>query len=439
MAERLSGDLLNAKLQEIDDTPGFEVEFAGSGFNAWNEHGKKVRGSISADPEQNARTLASLINALRWPPGAPAEVKDRPFIGPPKNPAEKFEAQLAKFHRLREADPRVRPAQEAQVLRDLPQGITYYPAWITPAKAEEYLRTVGGVRDEQGRPVQRNLSEPTARRYANLMLGVDSPWMLSPDPLAFNKEGFLINGMHRCAATIICGLTMPFMVSEGWERQTFLALDKNLKRTSATSLLLEGEQFPGPMNAAASALIKAETQPDIALWKNKQVRPDEAAILHAVQTRPTLRECVAWARVGRPKWMNPAALAVARCLAAEACGTGPDENGVIHGDLEITAKFFDSFKGGGGLEDGDPALAVRRYLETSGGQGYIRRSELLDPSGFQVFAIVTAWNKMAMRERLDRLAYRADELKIPKPLRPWFAEPFGARHLVRNPVHFQEP
>jgi hypothetical protein len=63
---------------------------------------------------------------------------------------------------------------------------------------------------------------------------------------------------------------------------------------------------------------------------------------------------------------------------------------------------------------------------------------LLDPSGFQVFAIVTAWNKMAMRERLDRLAYRADELKIPKPLRPWFAEPFGARHLVRNPIHFQE-
>jgi hypothetical protein len=45
---------------------------------------------------------------------------------------------------------------------------------------------------------------------------------------------------------------------------------------------------------------------------------------------------------------------------------------------------------------------------------------------------------MAMRERLDRLAYRADELKIPKPLRPWFAEPFGARHLVRNPIHFQE-
>lgn len=426
MTGTLTADALNALLQQIDSTAGFTVIFSGDKFVASNGF-DTVRGAIG-DPEHNAALADRVASILRYPPQPRAAVKNRPFTGPPLTPAEKFEAMLEKIKRDRDADPANLLAVQRQQMYELPTDVTYYPMWVSPEQAEAWLRTIGGVLVD-GKPVQRAYSLPTAKKYALLMR--QGPWGLSPDPIAFSKpdkQGVKrnINGQHRLIAVIMTGLTLPFMVSEGWEEKTFLTLDKNLKRSTAASLFLEGEQFPGPLSQAASTLVKAEMQPDVNAWGNKAVRPDEAAIRNVVRTRPALREAVAWARTKKPKWANANALAVSRCLAAEACGQG-SVSGVVTYDLDATAAYFESLKHGGGLNEGDPALAIRRYLEGSEGD-YVRKSELLDPAGFQTFLMLSGWNSAALRNKLTRPSWRPDQLKIPKATRP-FVGP-----AVRPPV-----
>lgn len=404
MSDTMSAGALEEKLREIDDTPTFEVQFNGNNFLAFNEFNRRIRGVIDpTDGAKNFATFSQVANMLRWPPPAAAEVKNRPFVGPPVTEREKFVAKVAKLKRLGREDDRTTLATQNQELFTLPSDVTYEPQWLSPAQCEEFLLTFGGVRVD-GKPVQRGLSEVTVKKYANLML--QGAWRLSPDPLAFNKDGRGINGQHRAAAGVYTGMTLPFMVSRGWDNDTFLTLDKNLKRTSTTSLLLEGEAHPQPMATAASTLIRSEVVPYVPDWKAKTFRPDEAAILAAVASRPLLRDAVAWARIGRPSYMNFNALAVARALAAEASGKS----------FDATAEYFDSLKSGGGLNSGDPALAMRQFMETSKNGDYTRKSERLDTAGLQTFLMLTGWNLTVMRTKLTRPNYKISEMTIPRAL-----------------------
>lgn len=420
MTERVTADQLNAALLEIAHTAGFEVQFSGTGFNAWNNvTGKKVRGQFSADPEANGRTLAATIADLRWPPNPPAAAKNRPFKGPPPTDQEKFRAQLELLEKQGQSDARTKLAQQLQLEHprpDLPKGITYEPTWVGPEEARRYLLDIGGVRID-GRPVQRPLSMIAVKKYADLMLG--GGWGLSPDPFAFDKRGLGINGQHRWGALVYTGLTLPFMVSHGWESgEAFAYLDKQLRRMTYTTLALDGYANAKDLATCAALLAKAEKEPKVPAWTTK-IRADEAEVRNMVAARPLLTEAVRWASSGTPQFFHRFALAAARTLAAEQCGE-IDQNGKPLGDWDATSEFFEALKKGGGINEGHPAYAIRNFLSTGGRNSSPRVSDkrTLDKGGFQLHLFLMAWNLWVRREKLYRPSYKVSAIEIPKPLRP---------------------
>lgn len=419
MADVMTADALNAALQQIDDTAGFTVEFAGTGFNAWNSHDKKFRGSFSTDPAVNYQTFQRVVEALRWPPGTPAEVKDRPFKGPAKTPREKFMETMLKVERLGKADARTLTAQLEQRAFDLTGlNITYEPTLIGPKEAKEFLLTFGGL-EKDGKPAQRNFSQLRMKKYVEQMI-IPGAWYLSPDPWAYDLEGMGFNGLHRAMAILYTGLTLPFMVSRGWAREAFLALDKGLTRTSSTSLFLSGEKHATHLDRAATLLHKIEKLSLISAWSdNKDMRPEEARKLQLVHERPALREAVAWARSGVPKVMHNTALAVCYALAAEACGDGVVGEVVTY-DMNPPAKYFNSLKYGDGLNFKDPAHTVRKHIETDGKSegGYVRQSVFLPREAFHAYLFLTGWNRWVMQEEWPSVMYKAKDVTIPKALRP---------------------
>lgn len=436
MTDTMGKDAFNAFLQEVDSTAGFEVKFTGDRFEATNGL-DRVCGVVTDDGENNVALANRVASTLRYPPQprGPVVGKERAFKGPPLNPQEKFREKLELLKRQGSEDERTKMMQLLQSQHprpDLPRGITYEPMWVTPEQAEEWLLAIGGVVLDD-RPVQRPLSWDTAKKYADLML--QGAWGLSPDPFAFDRRGLGFNGMHRWAALVYTGMTLPFFYSHGWEDlEAFQYLDKQLKRTTATTLALKGHAKARDLSAAASLLAKAKKAPLVAGWTTK-LRVDEAQVLHVVETRPMLEKAVEWASSAVPTFLHRGALAVARCLAAEVCGP-LDANGEPIGDWDATAKYFNGLKNGSGIVENEPAYAMRNYFATMGKGAYVRKAErrTIDKGGLQTAYFLTGWNLAVKREALTRPSLKIDYLEIPKPLRPMDAPAalFTAPH-VRNP------
>lgn len=430
----LTADELNAKLIEIDETAGFEVQFNGLGFIARNQYGKTVRGTLSASPMANAQTLARVINGLRWPMGPRAEVKDKPFKGLPMTDREKYIARLDLLQKRGQEDDRVKLIQQLALAHPrppLPEGITYEPMWITPGMAREFLLTFGGLKLPDGRPAQRPLSDDRVMKYVSL--AVQGGWGLSPDPWVYGANGMGWNGQHRAAMLVYTGLTLPFMISRGWtDYETFKYLDKVLTRTTATTLALAGHAKPRDLSAAATLLAKAEMEPKVPLWTTK-LRVDEAKVLQVVKDRPMLAEGVKWAASGTQKGFHRFALGVARALAAERCGPLDPETGEPVGDWDATSEFFEALKVGGGVAEGHPAFALRTFLLGENKSPRVSDRRSVDLGGYQLYLFIAyGWNRWLRREQGVRPNAKVSQIVIPEPLRPRDLEPIRVTS-VRNP------
>lgn len=444
--DTMSKDQLNAFLQEVASTAGFEVKFDGDKFTATNGF-DRVSG-VMGDPGHNAALASKVASELRYPPQprGPVVGKAKAFRGPAPTPREKYLALIESFKTKGAADERTKHWREVQAehgLPDLPEGITYEPMWFTPKMAEEFLLTFGGLTLPDGRPAQRPLSRDRVNKYIELML--KGAWGLSPDPIAYAKpkDGMPergINGQNRAAAVLYTGVAIPVMMSRGWDGyETFKFLDKGLSRTAITTLALEGHARPKDLHAAATLYGRAMKEPLIANWTNKH-KPDEAGVLKIVEDYPMLETAVEWAAVSCPTYLNKPALAVARFMAAMQAGP-LDENGKPTGDWNATAKYFVGLKNGSGIVEKQPAYAVRTYFGGAGKSAYTRTTERreYDKGGIQLAYFLHGYNSDVQREELIRPSHKITELKVPKPYRPRDAPEalFTAPH-VRNPVTFTD-
>ncbi len=63
---------------------------------------------------------------------------------------------------------------------------------------------------------------------------------LTPDAIAFNRDGTLINGQHRLAAVVKAGVAVPLIVAYGLPDEAYDATDDGLKRSLGDSLRRRG-------------------------------------------------------------------------------------------------------------------------------------------------------------------------------------------------------
>jgi hypothetical protein len=114
---------------------------------------------------------------------------------------------------------------------------------VTPEIAQDWL--------ENRNLHNRRKSNVTARKYSKTIRG--ERWKCTHEGIAFDRDGFLIDGQHRLMAIVETGITVKMFVIpfvEGMDEDTFGVLNSGNRRQAAQML-----HFPGSAAAAAAAKI----------------------------------------------------------------------------------------------------------------------------------------------------------------------------------------
>jgi hypothetical protein len=101
--------------------------------------------------------------------------------------------------------------------------------WVTPQLAESWM-----TRNFKN---NRKLCTTRWRKYAKIMQNGD--WKVAT-AISFDMEGVMINGQHRLKALIATGLTLPFVVTMGYEFNASEAFDRGANRNVANIAQLAG-------------------------------------------------------------------------------------------------------------------------------------------------------------------------------------------------------
>ncbi len=116
---------------------------------------------------------------------------------------------------------------------------------ITPAQAQRWLG-----RNKRNRPLRPG----QVKRYAKLM--DEGKWITSPDAIAFDSEGRLINGQHRLQAAVQADEPIEeALVASGLPTSAFKIADMGAKRTAADVLHIEGFRHPQELGAVMKLLV----------------------------------------------------------------------------------------------------------------------------------------------------------------------------------------
>lgn len=127
--------------------------------------------------------------------------------------------------------------------------ITTRVEMITPEMAKAYISNV--------HPDQRRLRPNSVRAYAEIMKRGD--WILVPDGIAFDTDGFLIQGNHRLNALIAANVTLPFNVTRNAPKMAYSVLDRGLIRSASDALGVERKKLE-----IATTLIRIALNPHVA-------------------------------------------------------------------------------------------------------------------------------------------------------------------------------
>lgn len=106
--------------------------------------------------------------------------------------------------------------------------MNYVTENITPAKAQEYLKTSIG---------NRPISKVFVRSYADTMK--QGKWLLNGVPIIFDIDGHLRDGHHRLYAVIEAGIPVRFDVCRGTSAEAFTTYDCGRHRTVGQLLAMQ--------------------------------------------------------------------------------------------------------------------------------------------------------------------------------------------------------
>lgn len=114
---------------------------------------------------------------------------------------------------------------------------------ITPEIANDWL-------ENRNITAQRDLSDLIARRYAKSM--ADGRWLYTHQGIAFDTEGWLIDGQHRLRAVVLADTSVDMFVIPDCDSATFAVLDNGYKRQAAQMI-----HTPSSRVVAAAARVLA--------------------------------------------------------------------------------------------------------------------------------------------------------------------------------------
>lgn len=261
---------------------------------------------------------------------------------------------------------------------------------ITPEMAADWLdnRNIGLK--------NRTISRVVAGRYAEAMRRGE--WTLTHQGIAFDTEGWLLDGQHRLQGIANSGVTVTVWVFPDMPRDTFDTLDVGRRRLASHLLrvpnatvlasavrfiaVADGIKDPRSAEVAYAELSNVETL--------ELVRRAGSKLEQAARTASRLRS-------GARLSPSPTAAVVYQILATESAS-----------ELD---EFVEALVTGANLDKDDPRLRLRNAFT---GSPTTRAAAMRTPS--HPYALtVKAWNNYLLRRPLQSLVWRGDE-DVPRVL-----------------------
>lgn len=291
----------------------------------------------------------------------------------------------------------VQNAQKVVALK--PQGAVL--EHVTPAKAEEYLKSMIG-----NRPV----SETKKWEYAYAI--DEGRWLVNGSTLVFNDKGQMIDGQHRCLACVLADKTFITYVVRGiGNPDAFATIDTGKTRTHADVFGISGWQNNKTASGAAlliytyqkkqmtiGGIINRMVRKNSALALKMKARPNaapvsrEELVTFAKGIADELNTAVRFANSSKATRVMPAASVAAMYFLFR-------DKARYEAD-----RFFNDLGEGAGLQKSDPVYVLREKLLVSKGAAKAKLNR------WTIIAFtIKAWNARRANDSINVLRMQEGE------------------------------
>lgn len=254
---------------------------------------------------------------------------------------------------------------------------------ITPDAAREILAVM---------PKQRPLRPAHAEQLAKLLTG--GKWdRNTPEPVVFDEEGLLLEGMHRMHACVMSGVPLVVDLKFNVPRSTFHVINRGRIRTAADDLILEGivESDQVAKRLAAAGRVLRTFDAGFSPTSNYESRfgrlssDDMAAVIRQHPLLPgTADYCTPMLCRSSVRFPHGAFVALLTLMREV--------------DNELAMMFAEQIATGEHVGAGDPAYQLR---ESQGRDGHLKGRKAGVPAFMVRF--VHAWNNLVDNRKVKRL------------------------------------
>lgn len=252
---------------------------------------------------------------------------------------------------------------------------------VTPEQAEDWLGRNSHNRNLRNRHVE-HLAGAIRR----------GEWQLNGDAIRFAADGTLLDGQHRLWAVIEADMPIQTVVITGLTNTTQITMDAGARRNLGDALKLQGVPNATKVAATLNYFWRWQIAGTI---RNTQNRPTVAQALALLAEHPGLTDSARGAETLRHRFRVSASMIGAFHYVAAT--VDPDD----------ADTFLERLLNGANLEEGNPILVLRRYLEQQSAAGVGARASSI----IHLALIIKAWNAWRDGVHIDRLSWKASGMR----------------------------
>jgi hypothetical protein len=248
---------------------------------------------------------------------------------------------------------------------------------VTPEQAKQILEWQPSQRPVNQREVDRRVSEMKAGTFR-----------LTHQGMACDTDGRLFDGQHRLWACFLSGVPITVVMFFNEPRENFVVTDRGYGRNEAQDAVQEGhytDRVQANTGVAAARFI----------WSyDDGQNPVHAGIRKGWST--PIHDRVLAAHPGIPRMVTMTQTRERRRLRLPAAPMAALFTLFDEAEPEKAAMFLHQLLTGQGLNEGDPALALRNW---SADPKALQRSMPIESA----YRIVRAWNAFVAGKKLERI------------------------------------
>lgn len=230
-----------------------------------------------------------------------------------------------------EIGPQSRPSDSDEADVSVDMDVVY----VSPEEAAEYLKANGPVGTGRNRRLRPS-------HVKDLSRDMQGRWVFNAQPLKFSRSGRLLDGQHRCSASVQSKCGFITFVVRNLREDVFSTYDSGERKSLGKHLRRDGMPRAGSVSAAL-LLMK-----QITLDNHDSMTIQEGLTL--LRENPGIEEAVRLARLKRNRDILPPSVGGAlRYLFALK-------------DPEGAETFFNDLAEGAMLKTRDPVLTLRKFL-----------------------------------------------------------------------------